>query len=141
MCADMNDYTVKSDLQFVNDHDMGKVAERLLMLLGFQSRLIGTNYLSQAITLKYFDEKMSCMNIYSQIAQRHLAAPASVERAIRHSLNNCRSEGNIQNFNTIVGFKVIDRNFDTTSSEFISVVSRWLRWVRADNNIDKGANQ
>ena len=130
----MKDKVPKIDLEFVQNKDVDTVVERLLMLLGFQSRLVGTRYLSKAIALKYADEKLSCMNIYAKIAEEHCTAPASVERAIRHSLNSCRSEGNIQNFNAIIGGNVIDRNFETTSSEFISVISRWLRWTRADSS-------
>lgn len=133
----MADYTTMN-MEFLRHGNAETAVERLLLTLGFQSRLIGTGYLSQAIALKYGDGNLSCSGIYARVADRHATTVASVERAIRHSLNNCRAEGSIHHFNTIVGCKVIDRKFYTTNSEFISVVSRWLRWVRHDDVAKKG---
>ena len=132
----MTNFDIVTVMEFIQHVDVETAAEKLLVFLGFQTRLVGTRYLSKAITMKYNDEKLSCGSIYADIAEKQHSAPASVERAIRHALNNCRREGNIHQFNLIVGFHVIDRKFYTTNSEFISVVSKWLRWVRTDNSTD-----
>lgn len=119
------------DMEFVRNKDVQVVAERLLFRLGFQNRLIGTDYLAESIAHKYGDEKLRCSDIYAQVAAKHSTTPSSVERAIRHTIRNCRAEGGIKDFNEIVGCNVIDRKFETTSSEFISIVDKWLHWVRS----------
>ena len=123
---------MKLDMDFIKNNDIPTAAERLLLFLGFKSHLMGTNYLTEAITLKYFNIKMSCLNIYFHVARKHHATAGSVERAIRHAMRSCRNEGNIKDFNLIVGYHAIDRKFDTTTNEFISIVSKWLHWVRRD---------
>lgn len=127
----MTDNDIKLDLNFIRNKDVRMVAERLLFELGFQNRLIGTDYLAQAIALKYFDEKLHCTDIYTQVAKNYSTTPGSVERAIRHTIKNCRAEGGIKDFNEISGCNVVDRKYETTSSEFISIVSKWLHWVRS----------
>ena len=122
----------KLGLAFVKNADPETAAEQLLLVLGFQTRLKGTRYLSEAIALKYCDEKQSCADIYNSIATKHNTTPVNVERTVRHALKNCRNEGSITDFNRFVGCNAIDRKFDTTNSEFISVISKWLRWVRED---------
>ena len=124
---------MEMNLEFIKSTNQATAVEKLLLVLGFQSRLIGTNYLAEAITIKYFDERLSCSNIYKQIAAKYGTTYASVERAIRHSLGNCRNEGCIKDFNALIGCNAIDRKFDTTNSEFISLASKWLHWVGAAN--------
>ena len=131
MFEEMKSTAMRLNAEFVKNNDILTVTERILLFLGFKIHLIGTSYLAEAITLKYYDEKLSCLNIYSQVAEKHDTAPGSVERAIRHAMHNCRSEGGITDFNLIVGYNAIDRKFDTTTSEFISLVSKWLHWVRS----------
>lgn len=130
----MHGYAKKLDLEFAQSGDLDKTVGKFLLVLGFQSRLIGTKYLAEAITLKYDDDRLTCRNLYNTIATHHGATAGGVERAIRHTIESCRKDGNITGFNSIVGCNAIDHKFDTTNSEFISLVSNWLHWVRHDNN-------
>lgn len=122
------------DMSFVKDGDVKTVVEKLLFSLGFQNRLVGTNYLAEAITLKYSNKGMRCLDVYTQVAKTYSATPGSVEHAIRHTINNCRAEGGITDFNDVIGCNVIDRKFTTTSGEFISIVEKWLTWMRSNDD-------
>ncbi|MCM1290182.1 MAG: sporulation initiation factor Spo0A C-terminal domain-containing protein [Corallococcus sp.] len=129
----MSESEMKIDLDFVKNKDVETVVEKLLFVLGFQSRLIGTNFLAEAIALKYADDGLLYLQIYAQIAEKHSTTSGNVERAIRHTLSNCRNEGEISDFNKILGCNVIDRKVETTSGEFISIVCKWLHWVRSND--------
>lgn len=126
----MRENAMKLDLEFVTSNEIETVVEKLLFVLGFQSSLFGTDYLAEAILLKYYNDKISCSEIYKQIAEKNSTSSANVERLIRHAVSNCRNEGGLKDFNIISGCNVVDRKFNTTNSELIATVSKWLRWNR-----------
>lgn len=126
----MTESAMKLDLSFVTGNEIETVVEKLLFVLGFQCSLVGTDFLAEAIVLKYYNDKMSCSEIYKEIAAKHSTTHFNVEHAIRHAISNCRNEGGLKNFNVISGCNVVDRKFNTTNSELISIVSKWLHWNR-----------
>lgn len=126
----MTDSATKLDLEFIKSNKIETVVEKLLFVLGFQSSLYGTDYLAEAILLKYQNDRMSCSDIYAQIAEKNDTTSSNVERLIRHAISNCRNEGGLKDFNVISGCNVVDRKFNTTNSELISIVSKWLHWNR-----------
>ncbi len=125
------------DFAFVKTNSLDNSVNKLLFMLGFKSKLIGTVYLKESIVLKYRNDRLLCKDIYPIIAQKHDVTPSSVERAIRNTLSNCYNSGKLEVINDICHFEIIDEKYIPTNSEFICEISTWIHLVKDEEEYER----
>ena len=81
----------------------------LLTEMGAPPHLSGFRYLGEAIALCLWER--SCLDnlkngAYKIIAQKHRSSVAAVESALRHTIEKCFSQGNIEALHAIFGYTV-----------------------------------
>lgn len=107
------------------------VVGRLLTSLGFKSKLLGTQYIQDAILYRYENYNAPCVGMtnraYFAVAQMRSTTASRVERAIRNSISNCYNHGALRCFNDLAQAQIIDGEFAPSNGEFICSVVNWLR--------------
>lgn len=127
--------------QIVGDgtHDASIVLGRLLMILLFKSKLVGTTYLKEAVLYRYNKTEHTRISltkeVYPTIADKFDTTVNRVERAIRNSIGDCYLHGNLFAFNVLTRSEVIDATYSPTNGELISNFASWLSLERQQNNI------
>ena len=108
-----------------------EAVERLLLALGFKSKLVGTTYLNEAIKLWYSfpgtRRVTMSTDIYPLIATKLNSTVDRVERAIRNAIINCYYHAKLIWFNDLVQSDVVSATYAPTNAEFLSSVVNWLR--------------
>ena len=107
------------------------IVGRLLIALGFKSKLIGTAYLKEAILLRY-SKPNTCRiglisDIYPTVANKLDSTVNRVERAIRNTINDCYTNGELLRFNDLIQCQVISPVYAPTNGELLSSVVNWLQ--------------
>ena len=107
------------------------VVRRLLTSLGFKSKLLGTQYLKDAILYRYdnIDSLQVGMTTraYVVVANTYNSTSTRVERAIRNSILNCYTYGALKAFNELAQAPVIDSKFPPSNGEFMCSVVNLLQ--------------
>ena len=107
------------------------VVGRLITILGFKSKLIGTRYLQDAILYRYDNACVVRVGMtnsaYNAVADLWSSTANRVERAIRNSIINCYTHGALKSFNDLAQGPVISSDFAPSNGEFMSRVVNWLQ--------------
>ena len=110
---------------------------RLLLALGFRSKLHGATYIKEAIKLWYdmpaTARVVLSIDIYPQIATKLGSTAERVERSIRNAIHDCHHHGKLIWFNDLVQSDVVSAKYVPTNGEFLSSVVDWLRIQCRDN--------
>ena len=113
------------------DDDVDVVVRRLLTTLGFKSKLLGTQYLKDAIVYRYdnsYTLRVGMTNsAYIAVAKIWRSTSTRVERAIRNSIVNCYTYGSLKSFNSLAQAQVIHDDYAPSNGEFMSSVVNWLQ--------------
>ena len=121
------------------DCNVELVAKRLLTTLGFKSKLMGTQYLKDAIVYRYNNAHVICVGMtnrtYIAVAKMHNTTSTRVERAIRNAIITCFSEGALKSFNTLAQAKIIHDDYAPSNGEFLCSVVNWLQLEVSSGNI------
>ena len=115
------------------------VVGRLITLLGFKSKLIGTRYLQDAILYRYDNHNVMRVGMtnraYIAVADLWGSTANRVERAIRNSIINCYTHGALKIFNELAQAPIISADFAPSNGEFMSSVVNWLQLEKQSGNI------
>ena len=106
------------------------VLGRLLFALRFKNKLIGTNYLKEAIVarlqLPQHARVSLTRQVYSRVAEKLCSTVDRVERAIRNAIVDCHNHGSLLALNDLIQCNVVSKTYVPTNGEFISNVVSWL---------------
>lgn len=120
-------------------HDVSSVTQRLLTILGFKSKLLGTQYLMDAILYRYENVHNLCVGMtnstYNAVAQTRNTTATRVERAIRNSILNCHTHGALKSFNDLTHAHVINSKYAPSNGEFMCSVVNWLQLEKKSGHI------
>ena len=120
-------------------HDVSNVVQRLLTILGFKSKLLGTQYLMDAILFRYDN----CSNLYvgmtnsayNAVAHLRNSTSTRVERAIRNTIVNCHTLGALKLFNDLTQAPLIHGDYAPSNGEFMCSVVNWLQLEKKSGHI------
>ena len=119
--------------------DVNVVVGRLLTILGFKSKLLGTKYLENAILYRYNNSNIVRVGMtnstYVAVANQFYSTSTRVERAIRNTIVNCHIHGALSSFNDLAKAQVIDDRYAPSNSEFMSSVVNWLQLEKQSGRI------
>lgn len=119
--------------------DVSAITERLMFALGFKSKLIGTQYLKEAIILRFETTNMVHAGltaiIYPAIAQKLNSTVNRVERAIRNTINDCFDNGNLMALNDLTLCKVVSSAYPPTNGELLGSIVSWLQIERQQHHV------
>ena len=114
------------------------VVRRLLTILGFKSKLLGTKYLEYAILYRFDNANRVFAGMthraYVSVAKTCQTTSTRVERAIRNTIINCFNYGALKSFNTLAQARIID-DYAPSNGEFISSVVNWLQLEKQSGHI------
>ena len=142
----MSDTRAETNFQNLHDqivgdgsHDASIVVGRLLMVLVFKSKLVGTTYLKEAVLYRYEQADNARLSltkdVYPAVATKLDTTVNRVERAIRNTINDCHERGNLFAFNELMRGEVIKEKYPPTNGELISDIASWLQLERQQNHI------
>lgn len=102
-----------------------KSIRHLLFQLNFRAKLVGTEYLEDALLLKlvHWSNGLKTMDVYEAVAKLHNTKAANVERAIRNTIADCFSNGMLINVNKMFDCKVVSNNYPPRTSDFIADIT------------------
>lgn len=98
--------------------------------IGIPAHIMGYRYLKDAllITLQDKDAINAITKVlYPEIAARNHTTSSRVERAIRHAIEVAFTRGNSEFISTLFGYSINPNTGKPTNSEFIAVISDYLR--------------
>ena len=103
-----------------------KKLDSVLLDLGHQDRLLGTEYIRIGAAL--YDRSMSMtQDIYPAIAAAANSTPSRVERAMRHSIQTAWMRGNEDMQLEYFGYTVDPRKGTPTVGEYLARIARLCR--------------
>ena len=107
-----------------------QIIKQILFDLNFRSKLVGTQYLEEAIVVRcsFSQKTIRAMDIYKYVALPHSANPVNVERAIRNTLYDCYRHGELAKINKLFGTRIVNNAYPPTSSDFICEVASRIRY-------------
>ncbi len=107
-----------------------QIIKQILFDLNFRSKLVGTQYLEEAIVVRcsFAQKTIRAMDIYKYVALHHSANPVNVERAIRNTLYDCYRHGELAKINKLFGTRIVNNAYPPTSSDFICEVASRIRY-------------
>lgn len=109
--------------------DIHKI-EEMLSELGVPRRLLGYQYLTQAVALVMTDSgllKRLTLSLYPMVADQFATTSLRVERSIRHAIEVAWIEGSVDKQYAYFGNTIDERRGKPTSGEFIARVAERLR--------------
>lgn len=116
------------------------VVRRLLTILGFKSKLLGTKYLEYAILYRFDNANRVFAGMthraYVSVANTCQTTSTRVERAIRNSIINCYTHGALRSFNVLTHANVINERFAPSNGEFMCSVVSWLQTEKQSGHIN-----
>lgn len=98
--------------------------------IGIPAHIMGYRYLKDAllITLQDKDAINSITKVlYPEIAMKNHTTSSRVERAIRHAIEIAFTRGNSNFITSLFGYSINPNTGKPTNSEFIAVISDYLR--------------
>ena len=101
----------------------------ILLALGMPAHMKGHRYLAEAVRLVLENEDLLdgvTKMLYPAVAQRFGCRPASVERAIRHSIELTWQRGGVERLNELVGSPAVSLRYKPTSSELIALIAQLI---------------
>lgn len=138
-----NTYSTHDDIyEFVIGNTVDEadvVVGRLVFALGFRNKLIGTQYLKEAILTRFALRDLPRVGlnseVYPAVADKLGSTVNRVERAIRNSISDCYDFGNLKAFNELLKCPVISLKYTPTNGELVSSVVNWLKIEQQQNHI------
>lgn len=118
------------DIVTVNDYRMEKYITELMLDMGVPAHLKGYHYLREAILLSGKDmEVVSSVTklLYPTIAKRFKTTDQKVERAIRNAIEVSWTRGNVETFEMLFGYSVVQGKSRPTNSEYIARIADKMR--------------
>lgn len=103
---------------------------RLLHKVGVPAHIKGYKYLRTAILMTYNDADLInsvTKSLYPTIAKEYETTSSRVERSIRHAIELAWDRGDCDVLNALFGYTVHRAKGKPTNSEFIALVSDYLR--------------
>ena len=114
--------------------DVETALGRMMMYLGFKSKLTGTRYLNTAIVHRYQRSGAARVSltgeIYPVVAEKECSTVNRVERAIRNAIKDCADNGNLIALNDLTHSQLVEPKFSPTNGELICIIADWLRLER-----------
>ena len=101
-------------------------ARIILIGLGILPSKKGFNYLVDCIYLFSMGGK-SLHDIYQEVSERHGVSPANLDRCMRTCLGGLSATDTIEKINRMARFPIVDGNSIFTCSNFIALLSEFLR--------------
>ena len=96
--------------------------------LGVTFNLIGREYLETAILMVLERGKISVTKeLYVGIAEKHNTTPSRVERAIRHSIEVCVDNTDIETMEKYFGNTISAYTGKTVNSSFIYGIAKYIK--------------
>lgn len=99
---------------------------QLLAAIGVPTNLLGCGYLRTALQLLMEHPQMRrglMRTLYPQVAKQHQVTPASVERAIRHTIIQTWARGGAERYRQLLGRMGSSVGDRPTNSEFITLLA------------------
>ena len=109
--------------------DDAQDAATFLREIGVPANILGYDYMSAAINMVVADRSAihrMTKTIYPAIAEKFQTSPASVERAMRHSIEMAWARGNLENLHRRFGYTVSPRTGRPTVSEFVARAAEYV---------------
>ncbi len=110
--------------------DVHALVGQLLIGLGFKSKLIGTQFLKDAIVYRYQKSDVAHVSynndVYLQVANKLHSTVCRVERAIRNTINDCAEFGNLNAFDDLTHGRLTENGYVPSNTELISSIVGWL---------------
>ena len=121
------------------EYDVYQVVRRLITLLGFKSKLLGTQYIQDAILHRYINSNFMYVgmtnNAYVAVADLRHSTSTRVERAIRNTILDCYTHGSLKSFNDLAQAQIIASDYAPSNGEFMSSVVNWLQMEKQSGRI------
>lgn len=115
----------------------------MLKALGITCNLSGYDYIKMAVEkiLENPNKKRSLITkiIYPEIAKYYNSNPPSVERSIRHAIEQAWKSGNIEMLDTIFSHSIDVNKTRATNTKFLFSVAEYLK-LHPDKFIDDDIN-
>lgn len=99
---------------------------KILYELGLAANLKGYFYIKEAL-VKMIEGNLLFKDLYRELGKQYNVSPASVERAIRNSIENCWNKANINFINILFGTKLHPNKDRPTNSEFICTIIEFIK--------------
>lgn len=102
----------------------------LIHEIGIPSHVMGYRYLKDAILITLRDrDTINAITkvLYPEIAEKNHTTASRVERAIRHAIEIAFTRGNSDFITSLFGYSINPSTGKPTNSEFIAVISDYLR--------------
>lgn len=118
------------NITHVSDEPLKKQIVGLFHQIGIPAHVIGYQYLIDALLITVEDREVInsiTKMLYPEIASRNRTTPSRVERSIRHAIDIAFTRGNLPFINSLFAYDVNPSTGRPTNSEFIVVLSDYLR--------------
>ena len=105
----------------------------LIHEIGIPSHIMGYQYLKDAVQITMHDrDTLNAINavtkvLYPEVARKFGTTASRVERAIRHAIEIAFTRGNSEFITSLFGYSINPATGKPTNSEFIAVISDYLR--------------
>ena len=119
-----------SSTSLILDKDLELTVTEAMLKLGIKTNLNGYNYLRHAIMLTVINSEIVnsiTKTLYPKVAEYFNTTPSKVERCIRHSIEKCWNDGNLELIHDIFGYTVSTNKGRPTNSEFITLIADRIR--------------
>ena len=118
------------DINNVEDFVLERYITEIMLDIGVPAHLKGYHYLRDAILLSGKDmEVVSSVTklLYPTIAKHFKTTDQKVERAIRNAIEVSWSRGNVETFEKLFGYSIIQGKTRPTNSEYIARIADKMR--------------
>lgn len=118
------------DIASVKDYELEKYITDIMLDMGVPAHLKGYHYLRDAILLSGRDmEVVSSVTklLYPTIAKHFKTTDQKVERAIRNAIEVSWTRGNVDTFEKLFGYSVLQGKSRPTNSEYIARIADKMR--------------
>ena len=109
--------------------------------LGVPGHIKGSNFIKEAITLVHQEPSLLSRltkDLYPHIAEMYNTTASRVERSIRHAIEVSWKRGSADSIFTILGYDVNEIRSKPTNSEYIHLVTEY---IRKTSDEDRGEQQ
>ncbi len=123
-------FSLPETIPDISDETLETRVISLIHEIGIPSHIMGYQYLKDAlqITLHDRDTLNSITKVlYPEIAAKNHTTSSRVERAIRHAIEIAFTRGNSKFITSLFGYSINPVTGKPTNSEFIAVLSDYLR--------------
>lgn len=118
------------DITVMDDPQLERYITEIMLEMGVPAHLKGYYYLRNAILMAERDhEAVTSVTklMYPVIARRFQTTDQKVERAIRNAIEVSWERGNVQTFEKLFGYSVLDGKTRPTNSEYIARIADKVR--------------